>query len=138
MDAVVEDVDCSCAKTSNVTSSQRPFRSQAGCSLQTILGYLILGHFYLICMPNVFFRGHTHHCVYMYSFQPMFYYLIDWHRLSISFIDPFTIPIYHCNLDKIFIQDANSRSQNNFFFFKRHCIDRITNFIFFSFLQSLG
>ena len=60
----------------------------------------------------------THHYVYMYSFQPIFYYLIDWHILSISFIDPF---------QQVFILAI----------FKKPCRrckfgDHITNFYFYS------
>ena len=60
----------------------------------------------------------THHYVYMCSFQPIFYYLIDWHILSISFIDPF---------QQVFILAI----------FKKPCRrckfgDHITNFYFYS------
>ena len=138
MDAVEEDVVCSCAKTSSVTNVRKPFRSLSRMQFTNHSWIFDPWVFLLNVHANVFFRSHTHHCVYIYSFQPMFYYLIDWPRLSISFIDPFTIPFYHCNLDKSFIQDANFRSQNKFLFWKRHCIQHcIEHIIQFSLIFRL-
>ena len=92
IDAAVEDVVWSYVKTSSATSSPRSFRSlsrmQFTSHSQTVdhRTFLFNVHAKFIFIEAM----HRFIYIYMYSFQLIFYHLIDGPILSIHLIDPLT------------------------------------------------